>query len=436
MALTLDVRLDGFDEPIGRLESNANKAVTFTYADDYAHRPDALNLSLSLPVGQGPFGDAASRPFFDNLLQERGQARADIVDRHGLDSDDIAGILFHLGRDCTGAVSILPAGDPPIKVPGDLERDYRAYEQEELDAIVRHMHEYRRLPKNTKDPSPLAGVQSKIAVARLPDGRLAEPNRIGGPTTHILKVPNRYQPRDAGIEHEGMRLSERLGFETAPTEVMEIGGIATLLVTRFDRRADENGHIRRRHQEDFCQALGLPPSLKYQRDGRPGRQFSTSAVRPLLESTIDPAFEREKFIDITLFDILIGNVDGHGKNFSLFHLPGNRLLTTPRYDVMPTMIDRQTTDQFAYDIGSAEDLEHLTPEAFDAFLFDLGIKSAGARRRQAQRMEALAQRLDAELDRIEDKNFGDLIATRIRTAGHVFGFPTPANAARRDTFVR
>ena len=95
--------------------------------------------------------------------------------REGLTRDDIAGLLLHLGKDCPGALSVLAVGAPAVKVPGDFATDYTALSDERLTAIAAALQERRRLPAGTMDPSPLAGVQSKLALTRLPDGRLAEP---------------------------------------------------------------------------------------------------------------------------------------------------------------------------------------------------------------------------------------------------------------------
>ena len=134
--MQLDVRLDGFDDPIGQLSSDDRGAARFAYADHYAARPDALALSLSLPLAHRSFDDFATRAYFDNLLQERDSARADVIAKYRLSTDDIVGILFHLGKDCAGAVSVLPQGAPPTKVPGRLGEDYRPYSDQELTALV------------------------------------------------------------------------------------------------------------------------------------------------------------------------------------------------------------------------------------------------------------------------------------------------------------
>ncbi|WP_224701581.1 HipA domain-containing protein [Devosia aquimaris] len=436
--MQLDVRLEGFDEPIGQLSSSwATGATAFAYAGDYVVRSDALPLSMALPLGQEAFVDYATRAYFDNLLQERDTARADVIAKYRLANDDIVGILAHLGKDCAGAVSVLPEGSPPTKVPGRLGHDYRPYADDEVAAIVQALYRREPLPQELVDPSPLAGVQSKIAITVLPDGRYAEPI-AGAPTTHILKVPQERHERDAMREHAGMKASTAAGFETAPTSLVEIGGIPALLVERFDRRVEE-GIVTRVHQEDFCQALGLPARHKYQRPERGANGFNVPAIRNILDRTIDPAGERIKFVHVTLFDILLGNVDGHAKNFALFHLPGGRIRTTPRYDVMPTMLDLRTTDEFAYYLGSAKTLKELDQAALDQFMIDLGFASAAGRKRVVgAALAEIIEVLNREIEAVEydDKNFADLIGSNIRTLCANLGLPAPILSRGRDTFVR
>jgi len=134
--------------------------------------------------------------------------RDQVMQRHGIAERDIVGLLFHLGADCPGAISCVPEGGPPVKRPGRLEVDYGALDGSPalpgtlsavteplpvggfLAEIMASLRDHRCLPPQTEDPSPLAGVQGKIALTRLPDGRLGLPMPgSGAPTTHILKVP-------------------------------------------------------------------------------------------------------------------------------------------------------------------------------------------------------------------------------------------------------
>lgn len=433
----LDVRLDGFDAPIGSLVADERGAARFAYAPDYLARDDAMALSLALPLTDAPYGDFATRAYFDNLLQERDSARAEIIAKYRLDNDDIIGILYYLGKDCAGAVSVLPEGSPPSKAPGVLDRDYVPYTDRQVEEFVLALHRRKPLPFGMQDPSPLAGVQSKIAVARLADGRLAEP-RLGAPTTHILKVPDERHERDVEREHAAMRLAAELGLPVASTQTLTIANVPALLVERFDRYV-EDGQVRRLHQEDFCQALGLPARHKYQRPERGADGYNVPAIRGILDRTVDPAGERLRFAQSTLCDILIGNVDGHAKNFALFHQPGNRVSTTPRYDILPTMLDRNTTDEFAYRMGRATRLTELGQSDLDDFLSQLGFGSAAGRRRILDAaLTSTIDALNARLDAIgrQDKNFADLIGTNIRTLCRNLGRELPAPARDRDAFVR
>ena len=290
-----------FAEPAGTLVRTEQGALVFAYAPAHVARADALPLSLSLALTDEPYGDIVTRAFFDNLLQEHdGAPLNDVMAREGLARDDIAGLLLHLGKDCPGALSVLPAGAPAVKVPGDFATDYRAFSDEKMTAIAAALQERRPLPAGTTDPSPLAGVQSKLALTQLPDGRLAEPiPGTGAPTTHILKVPDREHPRDAAHETATLDLSRALGLETSEAAVIEIGEIEVLLVRRFDRALDGEGRVVRLHQEDFAQALGLPSLLKYERRGTADRRFDVAGIRKVLDVTANPIDERDRFIRAT-----------------------------------------------------------------------------------------------------------------------------------------
>ncbi len=155
---------------------------------------------------------------------------------------------------------------------------------------------------------------------------------------------------------------------------------------------------------------------------------------------IDPLLEKQLFVRYAFFDLMIGNVDGHAKNFSLFHLPGGRRRTTPRYDVMPTALDRSTTADLAYRIGNAQTIPEITQADVHGFLSTLGYKSEAGRRRMLNRIvPELFALLDSQLDQLQKqglKDFADLIGTNIRTLAGSLGFDVLRKAADRDTYVR
>lgn len=438
--LTLDVRLDGFAEPAGVLVRDDRGALAFAYTTTHLARADALPLSLSLPLTDEPYDDVVTRAFFENLLQERDGALNDVMAREGLARDDIAGLMLHLGKDCPGALSVLASGAPPVKVPGDFSTDYAPFTDERFTAVAAALREKRRLPEGTSDPSPLAGVQSKIALTQLPDGRFAEPiPGSGAPTTHILKVPDRNHPRDASYEAATLDLSRTLDFDTSEASVIDIGGFEVLLVRRFDRALDEHGRIVRLHQEDFAQALGLPAALKYERRGNTQRRFDVAGIRKVLDATIDPIGARDWFIRATLFDLMTGNADGHAKNFAILHIARDRIQVAPRYDLLPTRLDPNLTDELAFKIGSATTLATLSDADVHAYLEALGVRShAGRRRIVVGHADSLAQGLGDAFDELTQKGmkpFADLIAANLRQLMPALGLAVPGAAQKRDAFV-
>jgi serine/threonine-protein kinase HipA len=440
-SLFLDVRLDGFGEPIGKLVRGEEGEMAFVYTHAHLNAPSACPLSLSLPLTDEPYSDRHARPFFENLLQERDSELSKIMAREGLDRNDIVGLLRHLGKDCPGALSVLPEGAPPAKVPGDLSKDYVPIPEERLGQIVTALRDRDPLPDETQDPSPLAGVQSKIALTLLPDGRLAEPRAgSGAPTTHILKVPDRQHERDARLEDLTMGLSHDLGFPTAVAAAHNINGISTLLVTRFDRALDEDGLVVRIHQEDFAQALGLPPSMKYERRGVGVRRFDAEGIGRVLGATALPVESRASFLSATVFDLLTGNVDGHAKNHALLYDIGRSPRLSPRYDLLPTRLDARLTDELAFNIGQSDKLDDITAQDFSAFMSALGITGRGAQERflrsTVQPIGASLAAATAGLTRNGFKDLADLIAANMRVLFFALGLPVPDEVLDRDAYIQ
>jgi serine/threonine-protein kinase HipA len=411
----LDVWLDGPTIPAGALAVQDDKSLTFTYAPSYlaANFPP---LSLSIPLTDAETSDAGARAFFGNLLPENdGMAR--IFERHGLDRDDIGGILFHAGADCAGAISCLPKGSPPAKVPGLLAEDYRPLPEAELNAIAASLADFRRIPPEVDDPSPVAGVQGKIALTCLPDGQLALP-KAGRhvPTTHILKVPPRAKSGEAAHEAASARLARALGLHVAVPEAVRLGDVDALLIERFDRII-EDGTVYRVHQEDFAQALGLPASLKYERHGTAERRFDAASVAALLGHAAVPAVAREAFLLTTFFNLAVGNNDNHAKNHALLYTSRAPVLA-PLYDLLPVRLDGTVTHDLAFRMGGATKLEDIDRSALDAFLSVFGLE--GARRtRFVKLIGAMFRQLETEAAALAPngfKRFDDLIG---RELGHL-----------------
>lgn len=419
--LALDVWHDGATEPVGALNALDNGAIEFRYT--HPRLQTGQPISLSLPLQEEPIGDAVARAFFDNLLPENQQIQL-VIDREGLDRSAIVDILFHVGADCAGAISCLPEGSPPIKVPGDLAEDYRPLDEGEIATIVARLADNRPLPGQIDDPSPVAGIQNKIALTLLPDGRLALP-RDGRkvPTTHILKVPRRAEAADALHEDAACKLAAAVGFDVSRSEQLTIAGTDALLIERFDRVVVD-GVVYRLHQEDFAQALGLPSLLKYERNGVEGRRFDTGAIRSVLERLARPALARERFVMATLFNLAIGNTDNHAKNYGvLYDLDGNPHLA-PLYDLLPIRLHRRYTHQLAYNLGGAPFFDGMTQQQMAAFLAEFGYEGARATRFVDGRVRPMLEILDREtapLRGIGLRFFDDLVGRELNRLTDLLG---------------
>jgi serine/threonine-protein kinase HipA len=127
-----------------------------------------------------------------------------------------------------------------------------------------------------------------------------------------------------------LKLMAALGLPSAEVEIAEFSGKRVLVVERFDRRWTRDGRLLRLPQEDCCQALSVPPTLKYEADGGPG----IAAIFNLLGGSDDPEADRKTFLRAAIVFWLLGATDGHAKNFSLHLAPGGRFRMAPLYDVI------------------------------------------------------------------------------------------------------
>lgn len=426
--------MDGSDLPAGYLASNDRQDISFSYDDRYI-MAGGLPLSLSLPLNEVEFGDVAARAFFDNLLPENDQMQR-VMDREGLARDDVVGLLGHLGADCSGAISCLPIDADPIKVPGVLAEDYELLAPGAIAQIVHSLAERQRLPDDVADPSPVAGVQRKIALIHTPEGFAKPKPGKKVPTTHILKVPETRLRRDARLEEAAARLAHAVGLDVSVPSAIIIDGVEALLIERFDRVVHE-GVVYRIHQEDFAQALGLPASLKYQRNGAPGRAFDSRAIAELLDQTQAPAVARKAFLSATIFNLLIGNTDNHAKNHGLIYRHGRAPTLTPLYDLLPSRMNLDFNDQLSFNIGAADHPDTITADDLMVFFGDFGFSRPATMRfidnvaaPMIQSLELASLGLTAQ----KMKDFDDLIGRETEQFVEMLGLNLPVR--ERDYFPK
>lgn len=308
-----------------------------TYDGSWLRSPRRRSLSLSLPIGPSREVTGTSvSSYFENLLPENHNVRRRLGARFHTRGTEAFELLTAIGRDCVGAVQLLPPGTAPEgfdRVDGvpvndaDIERLLRGVTAEPLPGTNEDLDGFR---------ISIAGAQEKTALLC----RHGKWFRPGGatPTTHILKLPlglvggGLQLDMSESVENEWLcaEILRALGFPVAKTDMAVFGRQKVLVVERFDRQWVDGRWIARLPQEDFCQALAVPPDRKYQSDGGPGIEEALK----LLSGSDSPHVDRERFLLVQLAFWLLAATDGHAKNFSVFLNAGDRYRLTPLYDVI------------------------------------------------------------------------------------------------------
>lgn len=341
-------------------------------------------LSVAMPVRTSAYPERISRPFFHGLLPE-GDARRVIAYDLGLGNqggEDVA-LLGAIGRDCAGALVIVPSGEePPRPGPGALQ----PLTEEEVAQRIRALPDHP-LGVDDRVRLSLPGVQNKLLLARSPSGRWHVP-QDGAPSTHILKPEIRRLPGSVDNEVFCQTVAAHAGLDTAETAVLEIGDERVLVSTRFDRAFDADA-VHRLHQEDACQALSVltvHPDRKYQTD--PDGQPSFRGIAGVLDRWAERG-AREALFDSMAVNVILGNADLHGKNISLLHRDGEVSLA-PAYDIMSTTaLGEGLTTALGMYVGNARSLVAVGADDLISEGTSWGLRTAHIEKRLGDLIERL-----------------------------------------------
>ena len=342
----LKIYMNGLD--IGQLEKTKTGALYFSYSESWLNMPGARPVSLSLPLVAFRYSGEAVYNFFDNLLPDNPNIRTRIQAKFKARSNHPFDLLAHIGKDCIGALQIV--SEERLKFQKKIE-----YLPASIKKIAYILRNNESAPLGMMDEAKdfrlsLAGVQEKAAFL-YHDNRWCIPiNQT--PTTHIFKLPIgriAHQQLDLSnsCENEWLcgQIAAAFGFKTAQSEIKYFEDIKVLIAERFDRMlADDKSWIIRLPQEDMCQALGYSSNLKYQSDGGPG----VKEVMKFLLGAEDSSEARNTFFKAQILFWLLGAIDGHAKNFSIFIRPEGRFELTPLYDILsayPMIADKQLSSR-------------------------------------------------------------------------------------------
>ncbi|GAA1805861.1 HipA domain-containing protein [Agromyces neolithicus] len=376
-----ELAVELYGQTVGRLSGSDWRRFDFEAAGSAIERFGLGSLVLSASVPLVPFGSRSHvgrrRNFFAELLPE-GDLLTDLAAQARLPEYDVLGLLAHYGRDVAGALQIYdPAapGEPraPFATPIDAS------------AISRLLQSPDALPLGNDlatGKTSLNGVQPKVVLARIDDRW----HRVhdGFPSTHILKPEVARYPTMIFDEEYGARIARALGLAEYATWIEEYGDIRALVIERYDRSADApTGRV---HQEDMCQALGVPRTQKYQEQGGAA---TLDRILTVVKSQADPA-SIERLATTVVLAVAIGNVDLHAKNLALLHPFAQPAVLAPAYDTVP--LRHQPNDgRMAFAVNGVYRHADLTIDDLEQHLGTWGSAAGALVRPTLERIAAMIQ---------------------------------------------
>ena len=380
-----------FEQPVGTLSMESGR-LFFQYRHDWLDHPNAIALSQSLPLGPERFDDHQCRAFFAGLLPE-GNLRRLIARQCQVSSQNDFALLSAIGGECAGAITLLPARQTMIT---DKHTEVEWLDERQFVDLLEELPRRPMLAGRDGIRLSLAGAQDKLPVVF--DG-----NRIGlpmgtQPSTHILKPPIAAVEGSVMNEAFCLALTKAMNMPTAEGQVFQVKDRQVLLVARYDRRVGNDGQPVRVHQEDFCQALGVAPEMKYQNEGGPDLKACFDLLR---RATRPSAPQVLRLLDAVAFNALVGNHDAHAKNFSLLYgaestAKGPTL--APLYDLLCTAVYDQLSPKMAMKLGSKYKFTEVQAQHWDQFAQAAGLSKAQTKKRVlriAQDLPDAARQLQA-----------------------------------------
>jgi serine/threonine-protein kinase HipA len=377
--------------PLGRLEKipGGRGLLGFTYDTAWLDS-EGPPISLSLPLSSEMHDPLISSNFFENYLPEGDAFGVFHLMKH-IPPGDAFSFLSIYGRECAGALSMLPFGE-------SFEEHSVEY-KDVTDIVSRQLElpsrERQNLIAVTNSKVSLAGAQNKLPVTLEGQRLLVPADDSFAPTTHIIKAPSTILPNLQYNEFYCMDLARAVGLPTPKAELMDIGGTDVLVIERFDRYVHD-GSVHRLHQEDFCQALGLYSGQKYEQRQGPGFAACSGVSRRCSDAVGDS----ENFAKSAVFNLIIGNGDAHCKNFSILYewAPesgeyGKGFRLAPFYDIISTLpyAELGVDTEMAMRYGNNFDPKQVSATCFRTLAKDLGL--------DVHRFKALAEEISESVSK-------------------------------------
>lgn len=361
---------------VGFLEG-AYPQLSFRYDEDYAQNYPGHAISASLPVRSEAYGPAETARFFDGLLPEEA-ARTLLAEATRTARDDYAALLARLSDESVGA----------LVLETEESLAHASYKPFGADGLAAFAEAPRKvaLRLGMESRLSLAGAQSKAGLYCTDKSGVAEWFVPCGsaPSTHIVKAASGIFENQLVNEALCMEAARKLGFAVPAIELIETESGYLLAVERFDRVLVDNAPLVgglpvpvRLHQEDLCQAAGLPTFLKYEpTDGR----YPHLAASVLQRTSSNPFGDRMLLFQTLVLDYLLGNCDNHLKNRSILWSEdwGSRMLS-PLYDLTCTTVYPQLDRQMGMALCASRRIDDVRGEDVLQIASQIGVPEKLAR---------------------------------------------------------
>lgn len=390
-------------ELVGYLSKQPSGAIEFLYSQEWLANERAYPVSLSLPLREDAFKGAPVVAVFENLLPDSESIKARVAEKVGAEGTDAYSLLSQIGHDCVGSLQFFLEG-ADVDFSGLHSVQGEVVDDEEIEKILNNLARAAPLGMERERDFriSIAGAQEKTALL-FHDGKWLRP--LGAtPTTHIFKTQignlNGIDLSNS-VENEfyGLAVMEAFGLPVNKAKIQTFVKKKALVIERFDRVWTKDGSLRRVPQEDFCQALSIPPSRKYQNDGGAGMV----EILKFLKGSDQPAQDQKAFLKAQIIFWLIGATDGHAKNFSIYLGSGGRFILTPFYDVLtaqPLQI-RNKEMKMAMSVG---DNRHYKMDEIQRRHFVQTAELAGLPRYIAKEsLEEIFDMVDSAMQSVEQK---------------------------------
>lgn len=355
---------------VGSLSINGRREFSFEYSRKWLESAEAFQISISLPMQEGGFPHDTVRSFFSNLLPESA-VRKLISKQLGISDKNDFMLLKRIGGECAGAISILPESEIP-ESPDQYK--YRSLSDKQLADLIIQIPRRPLLAGQEGIRISLAGAQEKLALFYKDPDFYVPTN--GAPSNVILKPAMAHFQSSIENECFCMMLAKSVDLNVPDVSIVRKESQQVLLIKRYDRNFD-NDVLKRIHQEDLCQSMGLSHELKYQADGGPGLKDCFDFVR---KHSANPIKDLQQLIEWVFFNFLIGNMDAHAKNLSFIY-QGRQIRLAPFYDILCTNIYENLSQKLAMKIGGENRLDWIMERHWNRFAGEINISKAVFRKR-------------------------------------------------------